>query len=79
MSEDRQQEAKRNRGLMPETAKVVDRWRRTFGAGTRFPWVREGDQERGARSTVERSMNADQWLHYVATGETPAAGAAWRD
>jgi hypothetical protein len=56
---------------MPETARLVDRWRRTFGAGTRFPWMREGAEERGKLLPVQRSMDANQWLHYVKTGERP--------
>lgn len=73
MSEDRQQEAQRNRDAMPETARIVDRFRRTFGAATRFPWVREGELEMGKLPPVQRSMNADQWLHYVKTGERPCS------
>lgn len=67
----REQEAQRNREVMPETARIVDEFRATFGAGTRFPWLQEGAQERGRALPEHRAMNADQWLHYVKTGELP--------
>lgn len=73
MSEDRQQEAQRNRESMPETARIVDRYRRTFGPATKIAWVQEGGREQGNQLPVERSMNADQWLHYVKTGEMPCS------
>jgi hypothetical protein len=65
--------ADRNREAMPETARIVDAFKRTFGAGTRFPWVQEGAEERGKRLPVERSMDANQWVHYVKTGELPCS------
>ena len=56
---------------MPETARKVDAWRAAFGPGTRFPWLQEGAEVRGKEPAPVRSMNADQWLHYVRTGELP--------
>lgn len=69
----RAEEAQRNRALMPETARLVDAWRAVFGPRTRFPWLLEGAQVRGTESPQARSMNADQWLRYVKTGQMPGA------
>lgn len=57
---------------MPETAQMVDEWRAVFGPNTTFTRVREGDIERGKPSAPVRTMDADQWLRYVKTGEVPA-------
>lgn len=67
----REAEAQRNRDLMPETARTVDQFRAVFGAGCRFPYLEEGDEVRGKPAPPARAMNADQWLHYVKTGEMP--------
>lgn len=67
----RDEQAARNRELMPETARTVDAWRAAFGPGTRFPWLQEGGEVRGKPMPAARTMNADQWLRYVKTGERP--------
>lgn len=66
----RDEAARRNRDAMPFTAREVDGWRRVFGPETRVTWAREGDAEVGRRQPEGRSMNADEWLRYVRTGET---------
>jgi hypothetical protein len=66
-------QARANREAMPMTARIVADFKRRFGADCRVAYVQEGDQERGKRLPVERSMNADQWLHYVMTGELPCS------
>lgn len=74
MDEDRQEQARRNRELMPETARMVDAWRKRFGADTRFVWVCEGSEERGVRIAQHdprRTMNAEEWLAWVRTGRLP--------
>lgn len=73
MDGDRQQQAASNRELMPEIARVVDRFRRVFGAGCLVRYAREGALERGAKPEwpAARTMDADQWLRYVKTGEVP--------
>lgn len=65
----RSAEAQRNRELMPETARIVASFRRVFGADVRVVWVMEGEIERGRPSVPARSLQADQWLRYVETGE----------
>jgi hypothetical protein len=64
-------EARRNRELMPQTAAIRDEWKRVFGPLTRLVWATEGGREVGQRRPVERVMDADAWLHYMATGRKP--------
>lgn len=45
----REEEAKRNRERMPETAALVDAWRAVFGPGLRLLWARENGIEVGKR------------------------------
>lgn len=63
-------EARRNRELMPETARTIDAFR-AFDPRCRVVHAQEGAQERGQPSPPARAMNADQWLRYVKTGELP--------
>jgi hypothetical protein len=69
---DREEQRKRNRERMPETAAIVDEWRLHFPGAT-FDWVCEGGIEQGTPHPTVRTMNADQWLHYVKTGEKPCS------
>lgn len=69
MSRDAQAAA--NRALMPETARIVDAYRAAFGKKVRVIWAEEGGRTVGARFPVPRWMTADQWIHYVETGERP--------
>lgn len=69
----RADQARANREAMPLTARIVDDFTRHFGAGQRFKWVREGELERGRRPAPVPSMDADQWLRYVRTGERPCS------
>jgi hypothetical protein len=65
--------AKRNRELMPETAEHIDAFRAAFGAGVTVLYAIEGDQVRGTPPGPVRAMNVDQWLHFVKTGEKPCS------
>jgi hypothetical protein len=67
----REAETQRNRELMPETARIVAEFRAAFGGGLRCPYLEEGAEVRGKPAPPARAMNADQWLHYVKTGEMP--------
>jgi hypothetical protein len=60
-----------NRERMPGTAAIVDAFRAKFGAAVKVLHAKEGGQEVGAAPDLGRSMNADQWLHYIKTGERP--------
>lgn len=60
-----------NRAHMPKTAQIVDAFRACFGHGVRVLHAKEGGLEVGARPVAGRSMNADQWLLYIKTGERP--------
>jgi hypothetical protein len=60
-----------NRARMPGTAREVDAFRAKFGSGVRVLHAKEGEQEVGTRPDHGRTMNADQWLHYIKTGERP--------
>lgn len=60
-----------NRARMPGTAAEVDQFRARFGPDARVTYAREGDLVVGKPSPPQRTMNADQWLHYLATGELP--------
>lgn len=73
MSDDRQEEAERNRALMPEFASFVDALRR-WAPGSIVVWAEEGGVRLGAQPPWDeaRSMNADEWLHWTKTGELPA-------
>lgn len=44
---DREEQARRNRELMPDTAAEVDTWRSVFGAGVRLLYAKEGDCQVG--------------------------------
>jgi hypothetical protein len=57
---------------MPGTARIIDRLRAEFGAVV-VRYAREDDLEVGVpyRPDPSRTMNADQWLRYVKTGEAP--------
>jgi hypothetical protein len=46
----RQAKAEMNRGRFPETALVVDAFRREFGPDVEVRYIREGDVEMGRRS-----------------------------
>lgn len=59
-----------NRARMPGTAAEVDAWRAVFGKGVKVMHAIEGDLEVGQRQE-QQTMNADQWLHYIKTGERP--------
>jgi hypothetical protein len=61
----------RNRDAMPQTAAIVDAFRARFGNDVRVLWAREGDMEVGVRQPIGRYMTPDQWLHFLATGQTP--------
>lgn len=67
----REQEIAANRARMPQTRATVEKFRDAFGAGLRLVWAEEGDQKFGKRPAPQRSMNADEWQHYVSTGELP--------
>ena len=43
----REAAAKRNRELMPETAAIVDEYRRVFGNGIKLKWAVENDRTVG--------------------------------
>jgi hypothetical protein len=49
MDDDREERMRRNRELMPETAKVVDAFRAAFGPGVVLTYAKEGDLELGKR------------------------------
>jgi hypothetical protein len=66
-------QAKANRERMPQTAAIVDAFRAAFGPDVHVLWAREGDAELGERSAVVRSMDADQWLAFMASGKFPEA------
>lgn len=72
MNDRHEEAAKRNRERMPGTARIIDEWRAKFG-----PVVVRHASEPGAevgKPTVTdpaRTMNADQWLRFVKTGELP--------
>lgn len=69
----RTETAKGNRAAMPETARLVDAFRRAFGADVRVLHATEGDQVRGSPSPPARAMTSDQWLHYLRTGKRPCS------
>lgn len=69
---DRAEQARRNRARMPETARVIDEFRGVFGPMTRTVYAEEGGHVVGRKRPPERCMNADQWLHFLRTGELPA-------
>jgi hypothetical protein len=60
-----------NRARMPGTAAIVDALRAEFGPDVKVLHAKEGGREVGAAPALGRSMNADQWLHYIKTGERP--------
>lgn len=68
---DRAEQARRNREGMPETAETIDEFRRVFGAMTRVVWAEEGERTVGRQREPERTMSADQWLHFLRTGVLP--------
>ncbi len=71
-TEDRAAIAAANRAAMPETAATVDAFRQVFGA-VRVAWAEEGGQRVGRAPELNpRSMNADEWAHYIKTGQRPA-------
>lgn len=72
MDNEQQERARRNRELMPVTARIVDRLRSVFGPVV-VRYAREGDLEVGVPYAPDpaRTMNGDQWLHYLKTGEAP--------
>ena len=61
----------RNREAMPQTAAIVDEFRRVFGPGVRVLWAREGELEVGKRAEAQRSMSAAEWREYLRTGLGP--------
>lgn len=65
--------AKGNRAAMPQTARLVDAYRNAFGPGLRVVHAVEGGIELGRPSAPARAMTADQWLHYLRTGELPCS------
>ena len=66
-----QAKARDNRARMPGTAREIDAFRAKFGSGVRVLHAKEGGLEVGTRPDHGRTMNADQWLHYIKTGERP--------
>jgi hypothetical protein len=58
---------------MPEWAERAAVLRQVFGPGLRIDYAFEDDQVRGKPHAEARTMNADQWLHYVKTGEKPCS------
>lgn len=65
--DNRKDEAEKMRAAMPLFAAQVDDLRRVFGA-LKVTYAQEGETRRG-KPREERSMNADEWLRYVRTGE----------
>ena len=65
--------AQQNRAAMPHTARLVDAYRNAFGPGLRVVHAVESGIELGRPSTPARAMTADQWLHYLRTGELPCS------
>ncbi len=59
-----------NRARMPGTAAEVDAFRAVFGQGCKVLHAIEGELEVGQKQEL-RTMNANQWLHYIRTGERP--------
>jgi hypothetical protein len=60
---------------MPGTAAEVDAWRAVFGRGVNVIHAVENGIEVGTK-VQQRTMNADEWLHYVRTGRRPEASDA---
>lgn len=67
-----QEAAQRNREQMPLTARAVDRLRSIFGTGCTVIHAWEGERAVGVEPRGQRSMNVDQWLVFVRSGEVPA-------
>lgn len=66
---DREKAAAANRAALLLFSAWVDRFG-VFGP-LRVLWAKEGGKELGREPVYGRTMNADQWLHYVSTGEKP--------
>lgn len=61
-----------NRARMPGTAREVDAWRQVFGPDVRLIHAIDDCLEVGKPTVPIRSMDADQWIHFLHTGTLPA-------